>query len=745
MTSTSFDFGVLSDFSRALARESDHFTRRPDLMWQQLYNRLQWQSGTTRHILEEALAQRSIRGSGVWTRLRTPFSESAALTTSMAVRSEIRACRFSPDGTFIVTGGSNGKLQLWESDTGKERLTIQAHNDGVTDCAIAPAGDFIASAGFDATVKLWDTSTGARRQTLEGHRRWLGGCAIGPNGDFVVSASHDHTIVIWDTMTGREIITLTESAPVTGCKLLPGGRFLVSIPVNDEIRLWDIRTGREVRTLGRSERVSNSNCVVDPGGRFVVYPDEVTGTTLKVVSIENGREIMKLSGHSSSISFCSVSPDARFIVSGDDRTVRTWDVESGRELQALVGHSAPIVTGDFAPDISRVATGDRDGRLVLWTIGDPTGASATGHSGQITDLKTDLGGKVLVTSGSDETLRVRDAQTGNERWEMRGHRGPVTACAVSPDGDLIASAGTDQTVRLWSSATGQEIALFKGHEAPVTSCAFSPDGTRVMSASIDQTIRLWDVRKRGKKARTVIKGHEGPVTTCAFSRDGTLIASASSDSTVRIWDSLKGRQRQRFEIRGWGEVRKCLLTADGNRVIAAGGGAFGAGILIWDLQTGSEHRSEGHSGPVTDCLLSPDDSFIVTIGVDDSLKVWDTATGAERATFDKYSTQRTWKEQSYKAVTVMTPRLCSLTPDGRFVASAGREGVIRLWEISTGIEVATIPLPGGISCLQLYPHEPAAACGDSAGNVYVLEFLGLTSENRIAGPTAPTPSEFSSV
>ena len=64
--------------------------------------------------------------------------------------------------------------------------------------------------------------------------------------------------------------------------------------------------------------------------------------------------------------------------------------------------------------------------------------------------------------------------------------------AFSPDGRRLASAGSDQTVKVWDAATGQETLVLKGHTKHVTSVAFSPDGRRLASASGDRTVKVWD-------------------------------------------------------------------------------------------------------------------------------------------------------------------------------------------------------------------------------------------------------------
>jgi WD40 repeat protein len=67
----------------------------------------------------------------------------------------------------------------------------------------------------------------------------------------------------------------------------------------------------------------------------------------------------------------------------------------------------------------------------------------------------------------------------------------VNAVAFSPDGKRLASASNDRTVKVWEAQTGQEVLTLKGHAGAVYSVAFSPDGKRLASASY-QRVNVWD-------------------------------------------------------------------------------------------------------------------------------------------------------------------------------------------------------------------------------------------------------------
>lgn len=271
---------------------------------------------------------------------------------------------------------------------------------------------------------------------------------------------------------------------------------------------------------------------------------------------------------------------------------------------------------------------------------------------------------------------IRTLTEGDSLW----------GCAVSPDGSFVVSASYSGGIVVWDTDKRIERHRLSGHGGWVRRCAVSPDSTFIVSASFDRQLRVWDAQTGA--TRHVLVGHTDGVTDCVVSPDNALIVSASLDETVKIWDAQTGALLRTLaaqwsdERGGWivlqtthahlAGVYACAISPDGSYIASASSDQT---VKVWNTATGEEvHTLLGHESMVVDCAFSPDGSLVASAGADGTVRVWNCVTVANTFTFTGHSA---------------AVNACAFDPHGRWLVSVGSDRLVKFWNVATGRELDT--------------------------------------------------------
>ena len=125
----------------------------------------------------------------------------------------VRCMEVSPDGKWVVTGGSDRTLKLWawaeRKPADNPTHQIEAHAGWVEGVAFSPDGKGLVTVGADFAVKAWNATDLSSVKALTGHTTFLRDAAWLPDGSAFVSGAEDGKVLVWDAKKLELIRSIT--------------------------------------------------------------------------------------------------------------------------------------------------------------------------------------------------------------------------------------------------------------------------------------------------------------------------------------------------------------------------------------------------------------------------------------------------------------------------------------------------------------------------------------------------------
>ena len=160
----------------------------------------------------------------------------------------VTAMAYSPDGRWLIGGGTSRNVQVWQASDGASLFTFN-HAHQVSRAAISPDSSSVATATCETTVNsicteggvwLWDLRTGRLIQKLKGFPDVVESVAFSIDGSSLIAASRDGTLRVYATSDDQPLFEATPKGGIEALALSPDGGLLATGGGNGEVQLWKI-------------------------------------------------------------------------------------------------------------------------------------------------------------------------------------------------------------------------------------------------------------------------------------------------------------------------------------------------------------------------------------------------------------------------------------------------------------------------------------------------------------------------
>jgi RNA polymerase sigma factor (sigma-70 family) len=518
------------------------------------------------------------------------------------------------------------------------------------------------------------------------HGDGLNALRFTPDGKRIISEGRGF-LCLWDAVSGKELgrFATAEASWDDQTALTPDGKTLISLHQefpSDRLRVWDLARGKEVRSVPlpvrrREQSIYRRNALSRDGRLCAIHmPREIC-----VLEVATLRELYRLPDKADLVRTVIFAGPDRLVTVEKNHRISVREARTGNVVRQFT-HGSRTYLLTASADGSRLATLERQTRPFR------------------------LGNGRLVQLHDRDVIRVWDLTTGAQRHALKARpKGWHINLRFSPDGKLLCAASMREdgqelyVLTVWDTATGQRVRELAG--ACGRAIAISPDGKR-LAESDEGKFHLWDVQT-GR--RLFDDASRRAQTQTVYLSPGGERVSTFGHATLSAWDGTTGRHLGAFDLPPYhfsDPANSHFFSPDGRYAVSFHENHGQLEVLVWDVAVRRRlHtlRPPGATMPVTTavenvtrvfgplyvtCACSPAAPLLATrqAGKENVIRLWDLRTGKEIRSFK--DTQAGW------------PGTLFFTADGKTLFVAGQRLVA--FDVASGRERFSrrlrLPRPG---------------------------------------------------
>ncbi len=345
----------------------------------------------------------------------------------------VAAVQFTPQNAIVSAAGKAARL-----DTPAAVRAIQADAQALTCLAVVPNGTHVLTGGSDKVVKLWNLANGQMERAFGGATDVVKAVAVSKNIQLVAAGGADQTLRVFTFADGKEVEKIKADAAILALQFTPNNLALIGACGDKTMRAWGTPFNpgqppppeflKSIQNFTTPAAIQDVAVAADNATFYAAGADK----TVQVWKLASTSPTQNLP-HPNIVDCLAFDAKSQIIASGcHDGKIRLFDLNKKALLKEITAHittkpamlANPIYTVAFSPDGKQLLSSSFDKTLKLWDVA----------SGNL----------------------VREFKAYHEKEFPKGHQEEVFTAAFSPDGKFLASGsgGLERVIKIWNVADG---------------------------------------------------------------------------------------------------------------------------------------------------------------------------------------------------------------------------------------------------------------------------------------------------
>jgi WD40 repeat protein len=425
--------------------------------------------------------------------------------------------------------------------------------------------------------------------------------------------------------------------PIYSVALSHDGQYAVAGRGN-KVVLYHVPTGETLADLGDPALAAiqyNGKPMYEPGASHRDYVHSLAiSPTGNMIASGSFREVklwarpdnwqrLALPASGGVVPALAVSPDGQWIAAAAaDFSIKIFKAGDANPAKTLAGHTATVSSLAFSPEGTKLYSASHDKSIRGWNLADGTPAGRLETPAAVYAIALTIDGTKVIAGCADNLLRVFTSPSAAAALSTAA--APVPFVRVSPDRKTLALAEADGKITLIDLATGKVAKQLAGHAGAVNAVAFHANSAKIASAGADKSVRLWDLASG--QAVVITKDIPNPVTAIAWNAAGTQVAAGFSDGGIALFKADVAEPPLEKALAGNTQAITGLAYAPGGEAVYSA--ASDGNVRRYQVADGAQQWAQAHGAAIHDLALSADGQFLATAGENNQVKIWQAANGA---------------------------------------------------------------------------------------------------------------------